>query len=53
MNFLYWNVRGFGNPDTKSYLSHKPSIIFGGANGHRFHLGIGIALVLLNIVSHL
>jgi hypothetical protein len=32
MNFLYWNVRSFGNSDTKIalnnfYLSHKPSII--------------------------
>jgi hypothetical protein len=33
MNILFWNLRGFGNPDTrialKNYcLSHKPDIIF-------------------------
>jgi len=33
MDFLYWNVRGFGNLDTKIelkffYLSLKPFIIF-------------------------
>jgi len=33
MNVLYWNVRGFGNSDTKIalnnfYMSHKPIIIF-------------------------
>jgi hypothetical protein len=33
MIVLYWNVRGFGNPDTRValnnfYLSHKPNFIF-------------------------
>lgn len=28
MNFLYWNVCGFGNPDNKIYFSYKPYIIF-------------------------
>jgi len=33
MNFLYWNVRGISNSDTRIalknlYLSHKPMLIF-------------------------